>query len=804
MAPINTPTHFAPVSQETHSKWTSALKEYGILYLYGMFGRGKTLQALHFAKIRFKEHNYFSANNPDFLDEVEGFFAQFKKGRVNTLLILDDIHHLTQNQEQQRLFIQLLKRPAFGGRLQIMLLSRGRLPHYLLPLRITQYLTVADGDCLLLKEEEIFTLFATHSDLGVLTPVQLQKTVNHCLTVCQGYPLCVQAYLQHICANPQDRETAAEMMKRDAKYLVETQMFARWPKSHQEALIRLGAFPSFTPEMAELVLRGQSKELLDDFLQMGGFLRFEAPDTYHIHPMFFAYLEEKLSQQEEGLRNRVYQQAARYYEEHRMFDQALRCYQMSQRTDKILQIVVYLLENAEGCIFAELSAPYMDALSMEKARENPSVMGAKAMLAAYRMEPDESRRYLGILKEMAEEKGNVTALSAYVRTLIASPCVTANEMKKNLLMCSRYVSKYGVVLENIMPTGNFPSVINGGLDLLQWVPQYKTIFPLMKGAVTLALGKEGVGAPDTSLGEFHYEQGDSTRAMVCLTCALSDSNFKGSIRVQYAATSIMARLFQSEGQLATAQEILQNIHDKASQHNFTELLPNIGASLVQGALLAQDEDTYTRWLDHAAPDEHKSFYITTRFALLTKARVYVALGREIEALGIHDHLQHYATLYHRLYMEIELLILKAIVLYRRQEDWRTPLLEGVNLAQPYHLVRIFADQGAALRPLWQEMDWTAQPKEKETYITAIGKGIATMAGYYPKYLQPPHQHRELLTAKELNVLALLAQGANNTQIAQSLEITLGTAKFHVSNIIKKLGAENRTAAAKIAQEQGLV
>ena len=61
-----------------------------------------------------------------------------------------------------------------------------------------------------------------------------------------------------------------------------------------------------------------------------------------------------------------------------------------------------------------------------------------------------------------------------------------------------------------------------------------------------------------------------------------------------------------------------------------------------------------------------------------------------------------------------------------------------------------------------------------------------------------------LTPRELEVLSLLAQGKSNKQIAAELVITERTTKFHVSSILAKLAATNRTEAVKIAVQRGLV
>jgi len=61
-----------------------------------------------------------------------------------------------------------------------------------------------------------------------------------------------------------------------------------------------------------------------------------------------------------------------------------------------------------------------------------------------------------------------------------------------------------------------------------------------------------------------------------------------------------------------------------------------------------------------------------------------------------------------------------------------------------------------------------------------------------------------LSVRELEVLELVVQGLNNTQIAERLTISRSTIKFHVSSILGKLGATSRTEAASIAHQYKLV
>lgn len=61
-----------------------------------------------------------------------------------------------------------------------------------------------------------------------------------------------------------------------------------------------------------------------------------------------------------------------------------------------------------------------------------------------------------------------------------------------------------------------------------------------------------------------------------------------------------------------------------------------------------------------------------------------------------------------------------------------------------------------------------------------------------------------LTERERDVLKCMLDGLNNKEIAEKLVVSLGTVKFHVSNIFQKLGVDSRVEAVKLAIEQKLV
>jgi DNA-binding NarL/FixJ family response regulator len=74
-----------------------------------------------------------------------------------------------------------------------------------------------------------------------------------------------------------------------------------------------------------------------------------------------------------------------------------------------------------------------------------------------------------------------------------------------------------------------------------------------------------------------------------------------------------------------------------------------------------------------------------------------------------------------------------------------------------------------------------------------------------KVIRKPHDHNPFgLTRREFEILSLMAEGLNNRTIARELSIQERTVANHISNILFKMNAKNRTEAASIARRQGLL
>jgi two-component system, NarL family, response regulator LiaR len=98
-------------------------------------------------------------------------------------------------------------------------------------------------------------------------------------------------------------------------------------------------------------------------------------------------------------------------------------------------------------------------------------------------------------------------------------------------------------------------------------------------------------------------------------------------------------------------------------------------------------------------------------------------------------------------------------------------------------------------------------RELEAAIKAAKDGRMTLSPEAAQALVRAIQHAteaEILTGREKEILKLMVEGLNNAEIAGRIVVSLSTVKYHVSNILSKLGVDNRVAAIATAIQIKLV
>jgi len=116
-------------------------------------------------------------------------------------------------------------------------------------------------------------------------------------------------------------------------------------------------------------------------------------------------------------------------------------------------------------------------------------------------------------------------------------------------------------------------------------------------------------------------------------------------------------------------------------------------------------------------------------------------------------------------------------------------------------MRTFIDEGAPMATLLAELREWERKHGSTPYLDRLLTAFAQEEGAI-QVTQPTVPDR--ISPREREVLALLAQGQSNQEIADALVVTVETVKCHVSSLLSKLGVENLTQAAMRARTLGFI
>jgi LuxR family maltose regulon positive regulatory protein len=275
----------------------------------------------------------------------------------------------------------------------------------------------------------------------------------------------------------------------------------------------------------------------------------------------------------------------------------------------------------------------------------------------------------------------------------------------------------------------------------------------------------------------------------------------------------------ARGDLAGALALVQHAAQSGSQ-----LLSPLNLCEIEGyrALLwlkQGDLASATRWAaNHTHADNHTrprfTAYDYDRFAL---AQIAMAQGRlDVAAAAAAQLLRYAEATDHGRYV-IWAWVLQSSI-FQAQCDTASALaalIRALALAEPEGYVRVFLDAGAPMAAL------LAQSVERRAQNDSISVYAEHLLSVFPEAHSAEHRGQNNATAlrstlersstlieplsnRELEVLRLLAEGRNNTEIAQALVVAVSTIKSHVNHIFSKLGVGNRLEALLRARQLNLL
>jgi LuxR family maltose regulon positive regulatory protein len=322
------------------------------------------------------------------------------------------------------------------------------------------------------------------------------------------------------------------------------------------------------------------------------------------------------------------------------------------------------------------------------------------------------------------------------------------------------------------------------------------------------------GTGYVGMAEVAYQRGELDAALRHVTGGIPLA--RQSAHTQPLANGLvtLAWIRQAQGDEAGALAAMDEAGQVGASWDVASLLNPVPAQRAR-LLLAQGEvAAATRWTEERGLDADDEPSYPREPEYLVLARVLLAQDRPGPAVELLERLHAAAAAQDRAGSLIEIGALRALALAAAGEEDAAvdTLAQALILGCPQGYVRVFADEGAPMRALLTrlaaaERDQRAPARGIDAgYLAAVLRacGQADSGPSRSRAAIAPPGLAEPLTGRELEVLRLLAAGKSNQRIARELVVALDTVKKHVTHVLGKLGAANRTEAAARARQLGLI
>jgi LuxR family transcriptional regulator, maltose regulon positive regulatory protein len=323
------------------------------------------------------------------------------------------------------------------------------------------------------------------------------------------------------------------------------------------------------------------------------------------------------------------------------------------------------------------------------------------------------------------------------------------------------------------------------------------------------------GIAYAGMAEVEYQRDELDAALSHVTEGIARLRAVNHTAPMATGLARLAWIRQAAGDAAGALEAIGEAERAAPSPAVTGLVNPIPAQRARLLLAQGNVAAAIRWAQQRglSPTDEPGYPHEQEYLVL--ARVLLAQDHPGEALALLDRLLGQAVAQDRIGSIIEIQTLRALAQAADGDEPAavTTLAEALTLADPRGYVRVFADEGPPMRALLGRVIAARRagqasvrgiPLRQLARVTEAFDGKPATPGSRPDAAAGVPGLIDPLTGRELQVLAMLAAGEPNQAIAKELFVTVFTVKKHVSHLLGKLGAANRTEAVARARELGLI
>lgn len=631
-------------------------------------------------------------------------------------------------------------------------------------------------------------------------------------------------------------------------YLME-EVFIMLDEKTQEFLMKTSILDEMNFELCNKVVQiDNGQEFLEKLDNENLFMipLDENKEWYRYHHLFREFLKNRRDMRMENISPKLYSAAAEWYQNNGFISQGVNFYLKAENYDQAILIIEKIDENLmfsgemkkvydwymaipkekfydsiRLCMNAawftctngnyEATESHLkhieDYLKRHRDKEetkyyDTEVMIIRAMLATLEKDSNKINKYLEKARNYSNEH-NQNILHASTALLSGTACIYDGEVLKALefyeesLKISQNINNYYLtvmsnrsIIISKMLRGNLYDAEKQCINILKYFQ--------IRHAENIPIA----GEVYNDLADVYYEWNDLPKAKENAIKALEFAE-KGEVTwVLCRSYMILAKIYFANSKVREAIEYIKSAEKMINNTKLfdlgTELLVISENVLLRSGKINEAE----KWIKNDELYKIDVSNIGYAFYCIAKLRYFILSNQMDEAEELANKL--FESFESRKIFRVfaEVLILKSIINEKKgnKDKMLEDMTKAVNISYKENYLRIFLDEGDYLKNIIlreKEQLNSRLEKEQAVFLNNIIRAFGDREDIKDTDIN------EILSIREMEVLKYLKEGLSNTEIANSLFVSINTVKTHLLNIYTKFDVHSRTEALAKANELGI-
>jgi LuxR family maltose regulon positive regulatory protein len=627
-------------------------------------------------------------------------------------------------------------------------------------------------------------------------------------------------------------------------YLLE-EALKNQPDEVRNFLLYTSLLGRFCAPLCDLILNQNNSQEMLDFLDRNNLFIIPLDNQrtwYRYHNLFADLLQSQLAKTDQKTIKTIHEQASAWFEEHNNFNEAIEHSFLAGNTSDAARLIqsqaTNILNHGEFTTFTTwikrlpkstfyanrvLCIYYAIALILE----GNSYQEIQHLLEIISSFGDSQPADLALVQALISIlQGKIQEASLYLNIVRKSPPLNDEFLMGtfDLLQSLVFSGDIQDTIDQLRKTYN-RAKISGNLviaitslsylgDLYKYQGKLSESWAIYQEALELArIGNENYLPAGSmallGMGEIAYKRNQLEEAEKYLKKGFH-LTARWEISHFFGLSTTLARVQIAQGNVQDAIESMHQAENLAIQFDTTDVDDFVvGCRIAQLKLLMGNLEEVEEWEKHIdlpnielnqGLDSFSIFFSPVRWLhSLSHAWFLLYKGKTTEAISILSELYKNADQYYLDDLEIQYAVLLAIA-YDKNKDRANALhfiQKALDLAKPEGQIQVFLEQGNDILNLLYDAACQNIQAEFTGKLLSLFPQL-DVEQHKDKFLYLDDEVIEPLSEREVEILALIAQGLSNQQIGAKLHLSLSTVKVHSYNIYRKLHVHSRVQAVSKA------